>query len=170
MIWLVMIYLLIGLGVALWLPVQQARVRSRLHEISPAMLAAMTPTERKAAEFAISSVKVDLTTTKLVVAGLLWPTQLIGLVLGEIMRPGFRRARQNAHAFEHVPLAPCPSCKDDLAYKQGVDCIEASDGSDLVRFVCPCGVATEWNFTDPASPRLERTLPVVPFAQAKDTR
>ncbi len=142
-----LIYLAIGAVVSIRLPIAQARARKKLQNISTQRVAAMTPAELKVFGFLAASTATNYKTWHLVVAGLIWPTNLIAIPFAHIYGGRIRRRADRMREDRAVmrKLIPCPGCERDLADVPLTDCIEDHANSQ-VRFVCgACSTVSDWN-------------------------
>lgn len=160
-----LVYLAIGCALSVYLPIQRTRTREKIKHLQPEKLAAMTPGELAIMRSLISTIETDYKPWALVVAGLLWPLQAIGLVFAHVYTWRINRRAKKRH--ECTTVAKCPSCNLNLVLTRGTDCIEANDKSGIVRFVCGfCATGSEWDFGHPV-PIYLRTIKVTNLDDAK---
>ena len=82
-------------------------------------------------------------TGTMIVLGMLWPSQVVSMVLA--LR-GARRMRRE------VIVIPCPGCGANLDTSDGTHCTALDEGiDDAYLFRCgPCGVRSAWDLQRPA--------------------
>lgn len=85
-----LIYLVIGLAVALYVPWKQKQTANRVKDIPPEAWASMTVNERLIVGNLVNSVKTNYKTWQIVIAGLLWPTQIIAYIWAIVWTTRFR--------------------------------------------------------------------------------
>lgn len=149
MIW-ILIYLAIGAAFSVYLQSARVATLEKSRDIPLDAWAAMTDGERAFLQSTLTRMRDPYPTWMLIGAGFLWPTQIVAWCYAEVASRRIRRQREAAHV--HTTVCRCPGCHQNLVTKPGVDCIESDpkgDTPDLVAFVCPCGVASEWDFGPP---------------------
>jgi hypothetical protein len=165
MIW-ILGYLAIGLGLSLRLPVLRLRTLEKANNIPPERWAAMTANERASFEYLLDSVRDPYRSWQLVLAGLLWPLQIIGWIVADVFS---RRIRRRIEANHSCRVCRCPGCAQNLVTSEGTDVVEDPQ-SDLVRFVCGvCGSGSEWDMGPPV-PIFIRTVTTVPLASSGSSK
>jgi hypothetical protein len=128
-------YLVIGMCFALYLPIRQARTRARLEKAEAQAnvaehLASATPAQRAAIEFGVKSVYGEFNSWQIAVVGLLWPTQIVAVIVAEVMMWRVR-ARRELAAESHLAITRCKACRREQA--PIVDDVLEND-SELKRF------------------------------------
>ncbi len=75
-----LVYLLIGCAFAVWLPIKQAQSRAKLAALSDAYIASLCEHKQDQLAFARSVIEVRYKTWQLVLAGLVWPVQILSWI------------------------------------------------------------------------------------------
>lgn len=82
MIW-ILGYLVIGMGFAIYLPIRMAKTRKSLETVA-ARRAEMCEHDRELFDLAASTVNIHAKTWQIVIAGLVWPTQILSWLVAVI--------------------------------------------------------------------------------------
>jgi hypothetical protein len=87
-----LLYLLIGAGFAIYMPISRADAQHKLeHHVSAEKWATLTLKERQFIMASLGPTSSPYTTTQLVIGGLLWPLQLLIVIVGEVYLFFYRR-------------------------------------------------------------------------------
>lgn len=93
MIWLAL-YLAVGVALSIWLPIDRARTLAKLKTIGPEVRARMSPPVRTQFDQVITMASAPLATKHYVIAGLLWPLQIFGIIWGHVISARVRSDMQ----------------------------------------------------------------------------
>lgn len=98
MLWILVGYALVGVIVSIWLPVSLASTRAKIEatrgNLNPELMARLTPDQRKQVEQLKSIAATNFTTGQIVIAGLLWPLQIVGFIWSRRLSKQIRDANR----------------------------------------------------------------------------